>query len=972
MISRLFSGSALHENADPAQRILSVARLAADSPELARLLAGDAVAAVRAAAAARCSDPLILAAALAREADAGVRSELVAALARVVIGMPDGAGARAMLEGPDCSDAVRAEVARRSPDMERRRLAIGQVRDEAVLVDLALDAGHAETRLAAAERVTAQAGLRALADAAKNKDNGVFRLARLRLDALEERHRQDAEADAVLAELEARAADPGPIVSAVVELNRRWSALDMSADPARRARFEAARHALQMRFEREQEAQRTRVQLERRLREWIGALDQAVADAQGAGARDPAALRSELEALREAIRGEGVSADVPRRSDRVALAMLDDAARRIDEYALARAAFAPALALVVEAEQLAMSTSIDNARLPERWQALARTIRTADLTQRFEAALMLVEQRRLEHARAAREASNALRLQIEVLLAAAEQALGAGRLQAARAAAEEIKARRAGAGALPHGLAQRLAGLTLQLGELERWESFGRLNARLQLCERAEALAGPLNESARPAGDSAKPPGEPVKQSGDPAKIALEVRKLRDQWKVLDQQHPGVPRALWVRFDKACERAYAPAAKHFAEQAAQKKQARRQREEFIAASAARVPPLLQEPRDWRAIERWLRENDQGWREGNLGSVDPGEWKKLDAKMKTTVAPLREALAAARGEAKAARVALIDAAKALAAKAMERDTPAQLKALQAKWQAESKQMSLAQRDERSLWDQFRAACDALFGARDAQRKQAGERKLEQRSAFEQICVRLETLAASEQDDQSMRNESREAQQQWQQAGRLPPELRDLEARYRKARSAVDATLAARARARETAVWQTLAAKERLCQELDERLRAGAAAAESRVAPATVEERWGALPALPPAWEQRMSARRDAARQALADPAAAAIYQKRIEQGQAARREGLLELELMLGMDSPAEHQPQRLALQVKQLRERFKGTGSSGGSGSNNDTNAGERLLAWCAQPGVADERDRRRVERIAERVARMK
>ena len=107
---------------------------------------------------------------------------------------------------------------------------------------------------------------------------------------------------------------------------------------------------------------------------------------------------------------------------------------------------------------------------------------------------------------------------------------------------------------------------------------------------------------------------------------------------------------------------------------------------------------------------------------------------------------------------------------------------------------------------------------------------------------------------------------------------------------------------------------------------------------------------------------MLARRDAALGALADADAAAKYVARMEQGAGARRDGLLGLELLLGMESPSEYQPQRLALQVKQLKERFSSGASTGA------LSAGERLLAWCGQAGVADALDRQRSERILARV----
>ena len=70
--------------------------------------------------------------------------------------------------------------------------------------------------------------------------------------------------------------------------------------------------------------------------------------------------------------------------------------------------------------------------------------------------------------------------------------------------------------------------------------------------------------------------------------------------------------------------------------------------------------------------------------------------------------------------------------------------------------------------------------------------------------------------------------------------------------------------------------------------------------------------------------------------------------RIEQGEESRHEWLLELEMLLKLDSPPALQAQRLALQVKQLKERFSSAAASGAR------TPADLLLAWCAQPGVAD------------------
>lgn len=939
MANPFFSRTAAHKHADPAQRLIGVAQLPPDSQDMAQMLTTDPAPEVRAAAAQRCADLAVLAAAWGVEADPAVRAAIACALGNALALTHDDARAQAVLDADNCTDEIRSEVARRAQDQERRRAAIAGIRDEAALVELALGAARADTRSAAAERVRTAAGLKKLADGAKNKDRGVARIARQRIDAINERVRQRAEADAIVAQLETLAVDPGPILTAVVDLDRRWQALDMSGDSAWLERFNAIRQTIQARFDREQEAQQARAQFERRLRDWTGALGPALDSETPSGTDALARLRAELAALRD---------EAVRRGYDAGLAQLDHAEQRIAKREQARQAIAGEEALVVEAEQLAAGTSVDNAALLLRWQALNRAIRTPALTRRFEAAMMTIEQRRIERARAAKLEVAARWQRLQGLLDLAEQSLVAGQFHPARATAEEIRTLLAGAGEPPKVSAQRLASLLQQLEELERWESFGQQSARRQLCERAEAL--PL-------------------EARDPSQLAAEVRKLRNEWKALDQQHAEIPKSLWKRFDAACERAYAPAARHFAEQAAQRKQARKQRDAFLDAAAAQAPALLNEPRDWRAIERWLRDTDRAWRDGKLGNLGPGDWKKLDARLRATLAPLRDALSAARDLAKEGRKKLIEEAGALASRATERDTPSQIRAIQARWQAQAKAMAILPRDERVLWEQFRTTCDSVFKARDARRKDEDARKHEFRRSLENLCLQFEQLAQeSDQDDQTVRRLQRELQEKW---GRQPreagPGLRELELRFGKAKTAVDAMLSARARSREAAVWETLAAKERLCDELDGLVQAGAdanqAAAEPANKQASTQEQWAALPALPAAWEQKILARRDAALRALGDAAAASEHVKRMAKEAEPRRQVLLALELSLGLDSPAEVQAQRLAQQVKQLKNRFEGTTAVADS-------AGEQLLGWCARPGVAGELDRQRCERIFSRIVK--
>jgi hypothetical protein len=927
VLDKIF-GTPLHENSDPAQRVIGVAALPRDSKAVLQLLSADTSPDVRTAAALHCSDPAALAHALRTEPERNVRVAIAASLGKVAATTSDAGLARTILAAPECSDEVRAQVALHAQDDERRRAAIDGIVNEDVLVDVALAAEHASVRSAAAERVWTTEPLRRLLKGARDKDRGVARLARERLDAHNQRIEHAGAADAILQEAEALVVRPGPIVMAAVELDRRWKALALGEDPDRRTRWEDIGRRMQERFDRELEEQRAHGKFEERLKSWLASLDPPPSTAA------LPALREELIELRAAAAHD---------NDAQAIAQLDQAERTIAQWEHAAPALAAAEALVAEAEQLATGTPIDDAQLPARWQALDLAARTPALTRRFEAALLVIEQRRLAYVRATQQEQGTARQQLHAALHEAEQALAAGHLVEARAAADRTRALKPLAGLLPKPSVQRLSRVVQQLVELERWQAFGQQTARVQLCERAEAL---------------------LPQALAPVALAREVQQLRAEWKKLDEQHAGVPKPLWERFDGACERAYAPAARYFAEQAAQHKQARKQREEFIAAAAAHAPTLLGDAPDWRAVERWLRDTEAAWRGTNLGSVEPGAWKRLDARLKAALAPLQEALSAARQKARQEREALIAEAEALAARATERETPSRVKELQGRWQSHAKAIVLAQRDERTLWERFRTACNAVFDARTGSRKEGEERRQAQRRTLEALCTQLEQLAKSASvDEAQVRSAQRDLQEQWRKAiSETGPAPAGIEARFRAARASVDELLRGRARASEVAVWQSLLAKVWLCEELD-----ALASAEGEPDTAVIEsvqQRWSALAPLSAEWERRVLERRDAALQAMADAYDREDHLAKIQESAPTRRDALLELELMLGIDSPSDLQPQRLAVQVKHLRDRFKRT-ASGGADS-----AEQVLLAWCTLPGVADVRDHARCERIVGNLGR--
>ena len=930
VLNKLLRGSRLYEHPEPAQRALGVTALARDSEILVQMLRADPSPEVRKSAATHCDRADVLAAAVRTETDATVRDAIVSSLGAAIAAAETDATAQGLLAATDCDDIVRTQVALHARDLGTRRAAVEAITDERLLVDVALGAEQAAVRLAAAERVHSPELLERLHEGVKDRDRGVARMARERLQAIQQRIVDTAAADALLQEAEALVSRPGPVVMAAVELDRRWRTLALGDDADRLARWDATSRLLRERFEREWEEERRRTRFAERLQGWTAAL--ATPSSPGA----LPALRNEWAELRGEAEALG---------NTEAVARLDGIERQFAQWEQSAPAIAAAEALVAEAEGLAAGTTIDDAQLAARWQALPSDARVPALNQRLEAALAVIEQRRTALARGHQEQQGAARQELHTVLHQAELAVAAGQLHEARAAADRVRALKPSAGLLPKPTVQRLSRVVNQLIELERWQQFGQQSARVQLCERAEAL---------------------IQSTLAPTAMARDVQQLRAEWKKLDEEQPGVPKALWERFDGACSRAYAPAAKHFAEQAALHKQARKAREEFIAAAGAAGAALLVDAPDWRAVEHWLRDTEAAWRGKTLGSVEPGLWKKLDARLKEALAPARGALAAARAESVKEREALIAAAEELVPKAAERDIPTRVKELQARWQANAKSIVLPQREERMLWERFRGAFQSVFDARTGQRKETDERKTAQRRAFESLSERMEQLAQSTGTDEAELKRARhELQDEWRKAtadnGAAPA---PVEARFKAALRNVEGRLQERAHAGQAAVWQALLAREVLCEELDAHV-ASEQAADAFDSEALLQ-RWSALPALSPEWEKTMVARRDASLSALtsSEPYAREDHADRIRDGANARRDTLLELELMLGIESPADLQAERLAVQVRELRDRFKRTAVA------SSDSAAQLLVKWCGLPGVSTPRDRARVEAVAARVAR--
>jgi len=265
---------------------------------------------------------------------------------------------------------------------------------------------------------------------------------------------------------------------------------------------------------------------------------------------------------------------------------------------------------------------------------------------------------------------------------------------------------------------QELRPLTARLGEIHDWQGFAIEPKKIELCERMAALVG---------------------SEEDPDVLANRIKALQGEWKKLGPLSPRRDQALWKKFHAAAEQAYAPCKLAFDQQAAVQKEHLQQRMELVSQlkdynKRMAWPGLGDDatdtpPPDWRLVQKTLDTARAAF--NAIGPVsaqgDRRSRKALQKICDTIYGHIKDEY-----ERNIERkTELVSQAKALAEMEDLREAINGAKKLQGEW----KTVGLTPRQvDRKLWNEFRAACDAVFARLDAERKQQNAAKNEQQEQF----------------------------------------------------------------------------------------------------------------------------------------------------------------------------------------------------------------------------------------------
>ena len=800
----------------------------------------------------------------------------------------------------DCADqALLAAVAREGAEPELRRAAIDRLTDQAALADCAVEDSLAANRVAAAERVTEKTLLEQLVKRIGKRDKNVYRSVRQRLKAIaeaEERPRRVSNQVAVICErLERLGRFENWVQDHAVlsHLEQQWVEIAAEVDTESKARYETLRDAFMAGYD-DYARENAALIAEHEACEAARVTKEGVIERLGDIARldDLGAITAEL-ARAEEVWSDSGDAGPPHQ------AQLDRAYR--DAVTQAREHRARLLA---EGERVKTAARL----LADAEAALKRGETSRKVLKQLEGRLGRLHDGdarcadaidRLRH-RAERHRNQVARKLAGLAdrLRELDTHFEQGELRKAEPIYQSIVATldHARAAELPakdiRPIEDHLKAIAPQLTELKRWRRWSTDQHREELCTAAETLI----DDERPL--------EP---------LANRLHELQAAWRSLDRDGPPAKDALWRRFQAATAQVRDRCKPYLEQQAAVRDANRKAREAICQRLEDFLDQVDWERIDWKLAARAERETRQSW--AAIGPLEGREHRPLEGRFRKGLRRLDKALADERERNQAEKRDLIEQMKALADEPdLDRATES-AKALQQRWHTT---VPARQRDENALWKAFRAAADAVFSRRAAQHQARHAEMADNQATREAICTELTELAAAATDPKALSQALRELEARWRNTEALPVRRDAVAALNRRWRDAHATALKRHEQLTEAQRWEAIArieARADLCDRTARALVAG-----NDVDAERLRQDWTDLPNLDDAaiaerlngiFETLLETKGDGAREQL---------RKHMGDNLARREELCLHLEIVAGVDSPAELQSRRLELQVERLNE----------------------------------------------------
>ena len=418
--------------------------------------------------------------------------------------------------------------------------------------------------------------------------------------------------------------------------------------------------------------------------------------------------------------------------------------------------------------------------------------------------------------------------------------------------------------------------LTAQLTEIRDWQGFAATPKKKALCESMEAL---------------------VNSAIDPSILADKINALQEEWKAIGPIARQDDKILWNRFRSAADKAYLPCKAHYAEMAEQRQQNLVNRQQLIVQLTEYEANMDWDTADWGVVQKTLDAARETFRA--FSPVDRHEHKNSQASLQTISDKIYSHIKAEYQKNIEAKEALIDAAKSLQDVEDLSQAIEQSKQLQADWKTIGMTPNKA---DQKLWQEFRAACDAVFSRRDEQRQQ-NKAQTEANIELADVIVAKAEKAAQEGDSESKAT-LQQCQAEFAELGLPKAVYSKLRKRLSDAQQQLEDSFSKAKLAKKQQAWTILAdklmaisLKSTDASEAEVLYKAEDATVKlpQDIDKSLIENKWNS----------------DAADVSTSD----------------ALRDACIGLEIIAELDSPSEDQQARMAFQVQRLAQGLGQAGS---------------------------------------------
>ena len=277
---------------------------------------------------------------------------------------------------------------------------------------------------------------------------------------------------------------------------------------------------------------------------------------------------------------------------------------------------------------------------------------------------------------------------------------------------------------------QRIQTATPIIKSAQSWRYWGTDQAREQLIQTASTLS--------------------EAEDIPPLERAKQLKDLRNKWKQLGKIDPRHQQKQWQDFDALCTKAYLPCQQFYQEESHSRNANLSQRQDICTALQQLEQTSHWHTVDWKKITKTIHHYRQQWKQA--GAVDRSHWQIINQTFNEAMDCLEQHLAEERDINWRMRQKLVTHAENLLSELKQDPDIADnlpscieaAKQLQSQWQPT---VTRSRSEEQALWNQFRAAIDAIFNQqRDLHH--ASQSQLKQNLQHkQQINQQLQTLLVS---------------------------------------------------------------------------------------------------------------------------------------------------------------------------------------------------------------------------------